>query len=448
MSGLEIGFISLALMLVLIWIGMHVGVALTLLSFVGVGLIRDNFEVAGRMLALSVYESINSHLFGVVPLFVLMGLLISVSDVGKETFLVAERVFRRVKGGLGVATVAANAIFAAVTGISIASAAVFTRVAVPEMLKLGFTPRFATGVVAGSSVLGMLIPPSLLLIVYAFLAEQSVGSLFLAGIIPGLVLALAFSLGIIFVAHRFPGLVFDGRNEILDQKGSEAAERETQLNDLTGLDMVKMIFPIVALVGLVFGGIYGGFFTPTEAGAVGALGALVIALAKRKLDWKGLWRVLEETGHITVSISFLIIAASIYTRMLAMSGVPQFLVGGLDGLDLGFAGFVALYVIIILIMGTILDSTSILLIVCPLTLPIAATFGVDLIWWGIITVLAVEIGLITPPLGISVYVIKSTLNDRRISLSDIFLGAAPFALVMLLVLILLIIFPWMSTALV
>jgi C4-dicarboxylate transporter DctM subunit len=199
---------------------------------------------------------------------------------------------------------------------------------------------------------------------------------------------------------------------------------------------------------LVFGGIYGGFFTPTEAGAVGALGALVIALAKRKLDWKGLWRVLEDTGHITVSISFLIIAASIYTRMLAMSGVPQFLVTGLEGFDLEFAGFVALYVIVILIMGTILDSTSILLIVCPLTLPIAATFGVDLVWWGIITVLAVEIGLITPPLGISVYVIKSTLNDHRISLGDIFIGSAPFALVMLLVLILLIIFPWMSTALI
>lgn len=444
MSGLEIGFISLAVMLVLIWIGMHVGVALTLLSFVGVGLIRGNFEIAGRMLALSVYESINSHMFGVVPLFVLMGLLISVSDVGKETFQVAEQMFRRIKGGLGVATVAANAVFAAVTGISIASAAVFTRVAVPEMLKLGFNPRFATGVVAGSSVLGMLIPPSLLLIVYAFLAEQSVGSLFLAGVIPGIVLALAFALGIVFVAHRYPEMIMNGA---IGTPG-ETAHNTADHDDLTGFGMIKMILPIVALVGLVLGGIYGGFFTPTEAGAVGALGALMIALAKRKLDWKGLWRVLVETGHITVSISFLIIAASIYTRMLAMSGLPQFLVGGMEGLDLGFVSFVTLYVIMILIMGTILDSTSILLIVCPLTLPIAATFGVDLVWWGIVTVLAVEIGLITPPLGISVYVIKSTLDNRQISLSDIFIGAAPFALVMLLVLILIIAFPWMSTALI
>ncbi len=440
MSGFEIGIVSLLLMLALIWLGMHVGVALTLLSYIGVGLIRDNFDVAGRMLALSVYEAINSHMFGVVPLFVLMGLLVSVSDVGRETFLVANQLTRRIKGGLGVATVAANAVFAAVTGISIASAAVFTRVAVPEMRRIGFTARFATGVVAGSSVLGMLIPPSLLLIVYAFLAEQSVGSLFLAGVIPGILLALTFALGIIVAAHRFPRALGIAQNA--------PDQPEPSHPDTLGLvDMLRMIAPIVALVLLVLGGIYGGFFTPTEAGAVGALGALIIALAKRKLDWKGLWQVLVETGHITVSISFLIIAASIYTRMLAMSGVPQFMIGGIEGLGLSFAGFVALYILVILLMGTVLDSTSILLIVCPLTLPIATAFGVDLIWWGIVTVLAVEIGLITPPLGLSVFVIKSTIDDVGVSLGDIFLGAAPFAGIMLLVLILVTLFPQLSLAL-
>ena len=440
MSGFEIGIVSLLLMLALIWLGMHVGVALTLLSYIGVGLIRDNFDVAGRMLALSVYEAINSHMFGVVPLFVLMGLLVSVSDVGRETFLVANQLTRRIKGGLGVATVAANAVFAAVTGISIASAAVFTRVAVPEMRRIGFTARFATGVVAGSSVLGMLIPPSLLLIVYAFLAEQSVGSLFLAGVIPGILLALTFALGIIVAAHRFPRALGIAQNA--------PDQPEPSHPDTLGLvDMLRMIAPIVALVLLVLGGIYGGFFTPTEAGAVGALGALIIALAKRKLDWKGLWQVLVETGHITVSISFLIIAASIYTRMLAMSGVPQFMIGGIEGLGLSFAGFVALYILVILLMGTVLDSTSILLIVCPLTLPIATAFGVDLIWWGIVTVLAVEIGLITPPLGLSVFVLKSTIDDVGVSLGDIFLGAAPFAGIMLLVLILVTLFPQLSLAL-
>ena len=435
MSGLEIGFLSLALMLVLIWFGMHVAVALTLLSLVGVWLIRDSFEIAGRMLALSAYESINTHFFGVVPLFVLMGLLVSVADIGKDTFDVADRLFRKVRGGLGIATVAANAIFAAVTGISIASAAVFTRVAVPEMRRLGYTARFSVGVVAGSSVLGMLIPPSLLMIVYAFLSEQSVGALFIAGIIPGLLLAGAFALGILIIARWLPRLT-----------GGSAPAPVCGEADMPAVAVASpfKLAPIVLLIGLVLGGIYGGFFTPTEAGAVGALGALLLALFRRRLDGPGLWRVMVETGHITVSICFLIIAASIYTRMLAMSGVPQFLVAGLKAADLGFAGFVILYVAVIVVMGTILDSTSILLIVCPLTLPLAASFGVDLIWWGIVTILAVEIGLITPPLGISVFVIKSTLDDQRIALADIFLGAAPFALVMLLVLVLVILFPDLS----
>ncbi|MDP6346272.1 MAG: TRAP transporter large permease subunit, partial [Alphaproteobacteria bacterium] len=183
MTNLEIGSLSLAAMLLLIWLGMHVGVALTLLSFLGVWAIKGKWVVASKLLALAAYDSIANHIFGVVPLFVLMGLLVSVSDIGSDTFQVANRLFGRVRGGLGIATVAANAVFAAITGISIASAAVFTKVAVPEMLKLGYTARFSTGVVAGSSVLGMLIPPSLLLIVYGFLAETSVGQLFIAGII-------------------------------------------------------------------------------------------------------------------------------------------------------------------------------------------------------------------------------------------------------------------------
>jgi TRAP-type C4-dicarboxylate transport system permease large subunit len=193
MSGFEIGLASLALMLVLIWFGMHIGVVLTGLSFLGVWLLRGDFDVARRMLAISAYESINGYFFGVVPLFVLMGLMVGAADMGRDCYRVAEQVFRRVRGGLGIATVAANTAFSAVTGISIASAAVFTKIAVPEMLRLGYTPRFSVGVVAGSSVLGMLIPPSLLLILYAFLAEQSIGDMFLAGVVPGLIMAGAMA---------------------------------------------------------------------------------------------------------------------------------------------------------------------------------------------------------------------------------------------------------------
>lgn len=435
MSAIAIGSLTLVAMLALIWLGMHVGVALTLLSFVGVWAIKENVTIASKLLALAAYDSIANHIFAVVPLFVLMGLLVSVSDIGKDTFTVADRLFRRVQGGLGIATVAANAVFAAITGISIASAAVFTKVAVPEMLRLGYTPRFSVGVVAGSSVLGMLIPPSLLLILYGFLAEQSVGALFIAGIVPGLLLALAFAVAIVFMARRFPAFV----------GGPEAGQPDTEAIGF-GQAMVKLA-PIGLLIGLVLGGIYGGFFTPTEAGAVGALGALILALGKRKLGWRDLWQVLVETGHVTVSICFLIIAASIYTRMLALAGIPQALVGAIQAADMGFVVLMVVYVLLILVMGTVLDSTSIMLVTLPLLLPVIGTFDVNLIWFGIVTVIAVEIGLLTPPLGIAVYVIKSTLDDDRIGLNDIFAGAAPFALIMLAVLVIVIAFPSISLVL-
>jgi len=433
MDGLTIGTLSLAGMLLLIWLGMHVAVALTLLSFLGVWALKGNWVVASKLLALAAYDSIANHIFGVVPLFVLMGLLVSVSDIGRDTFEAAHQLFRRLRGGLGIATVAANAVFAAITGISIASAAVFTKVAVPEMLKLGYTPRFATGVVAGSSVLGMLIPPSLLLILYGFLSETSVGQLFIAGIIPGLLLAAAFGIAILFMAHRLPGFV-----------GEETASAAPAA---AGTGLLLKLAPIVGLIALVLGGIYGGLFTPTEAGAVGALGALVLALSRRKLGLRDLWQVLVETGHVTVSISFLIIAASIYTRMLTLSGIPQHLVGLVGDTELTFGVLLAIYIAAILLLGTVLDSTSIMLIALPLILPLVQGFGADLVWFGIVTVVAVEIGLLTPPLGLSVYVIKSTLDDPRIALSDIFYGAAPFALIMLVVLIALVLWPDLSLAL-
>ncbi len=433
MSGFDIGLLSLLALLVLIWIGMHVGVALALTSLLGVWAIKGNWTVASKLLSLAAYDSIANHIFGVVPLFVLMGLLVSVSDVGADTFRAANRLFGRLRGGLGIATVAANAVFAAITGISIASAAVFTKVAVPEMLRLNYTPRFAVGVVAGSSVLGMLIPPSLLLILYGFLTEVSIGALFLAGILPGLLLALCFAVAIVVMAIRFPAFV-----------GGRAAEPTAG----SLLSILRDLSPIAALIALVLGGIYGGFFTPTEAGAVGAAGALLIALIKRKLTWRRFWEVLLETGHVTVSICFLIIAASIYSRMLTLSGIPQFLVGQIEVFALGATAVVLVTVLLILVMGTVMDSTSILLITVPLVLPIINGFGVDLVWFGIVAVVAVEIGLLTPPLGLSVYVIKSTLDDDRVGLGDIFAGAAPFALIMTAVLALLILFPSISLALI
>ena len=430
LTNAQIGILSIICMLILIYAGMPIGIALIVLGFCGIWMMKGNTAIAERMLPQAGAEYMKNYFFGVVPLFVLMGLLVAAADVGKETFQVARWAMRRVRGGLGIATVAANAVFAAITGSSIASAAVFTRVATPEMMSQGYTARFSVGVVAGSSVLGMLIPPSLLFIVYAFIAEQSVGVLFIAAIVPGLILSVAFALLILAMATWKPEWV-----------GDITAMQDNLADDESIKSAFLKLFPIISLVVLVIGGIYGGIFTPTEAGAAGAFGALIIGLLKRKLDWKTLWGVLVETGHITVSILFLILAANIYSRMLALSGLPQQM-GGYVGDN--FTVFIVVYVLILILLGMILDSISIMLIILPLALPSLATFGGDPIWFGVVTVIAVEIGLLTPPLGITCYVVKSTLNDDRITLNQIFLGAMPFAFVMLLVTILLIAVPELS----
>lgn len=434
MSDLNIGLLAIALMLAGIYFGMHIGVALIVTSFISVWLVKSP-EVAARFVAASANDAIRDYLFGVIPLFVLMGMLVSVSGVGRDTFDVFQWLMRRIRGGLGLATVAANAVFAAITGISIASASVFTKVAVPEMMRHGYTARFAVGVVAGSSVLGMLIPPSLLMIIYGVLAEESIGRMFIAGVIPGIVLALGFAVLIVGMAYLRPAM-------ILVPGVADVARDELQETPASAA--IKFI-PILILITLVLGGLYGGLFTPTEAGAVGAAGALVIALVRRRLTWAKLWNVLVETGYVSVSVLFLIISAMLYSRMLALTGMPAAVTEGITQLGLGPWGFIAAYVAIVVALGCIIDSVSIMLIMLPIVLPIARAFGMDVVWFGVVTVVAVEIGLLTPPFGVSVYTVKSALNDPRITVRDIFAGAFPFVLMMFAVLVVLIAFPTLST---
>ena len=438
MTDIQVGLLSILGILFLIYAGMHVAIALMLLSLLGVWLIKGNWTIACKLLALAASDSISGYIFGVVPLFVLMGLLISVSGIGKDTFDVANRLFKGIRGGLGIATVAANAVFAAVTGISIASAAVFTKVAVPEMIRLGHRPRFAVGVVTGSSVLGMLIPPSLLLILFGVLTETSIGDLFKAGIMPGILLAAAYSGLIFFMAYRFPDYV----GNIATSSAESPALR------MSLAEAIWKLTPIVLLIALVLGGIYAGWFTPTESGAVGALGALVLALGKRQLDWPRLWQVLTETGHVTVSILFLLIAANIYSRMLALSGITGFIATWIAQSGLGLYAILSIYLILVLLMGTILDSSSIMMIIVPLIYPIMLEMGIDFVWFGLVTVIAIEVGLITPPLGIAAYVVKSTLDDQSITLNDVFAGAFPYVVIMIVVLALVVIFPQISLVLV
>ncbi|QHQ33854.1 TRAP transporter large permease [Algicella marina] len=432
MSPFEIGSLAIAALLFLIWLGMPIGVGMLTVSFAGVSLIR-NEDVALRMLGAVANDSLQEYLFAVVPLFVMMGLLVTVSNVGKDTFDVFERLLRRVSAGLGIATVFANAVFASITGISIASATVFSRVAVPEMTRHGYTKRFATGVVAGSSVLGMLIPPSLLMIVYAVLAEESVGRMFLAGIGPGILLSVIFSATIVLLARTRPDFVYAGEDH--------AGEPEA----LTLGDLARKALPILSLMLLVLGGLYGGFLNPTEAGAAGAFGALVIALMRRALPGRVFWQLLVETGQITVSVLFLILAATLFSRMLALSGVPRELAEVFLSGSIGPYGFLLIYLALIIALGCLIDSISIMLILLPIALPVAQAAGFDMIWFGVLTVVAVEVGLLTPPFGLSVYTIKSAMDDPDLSVGDIFRGTIPFVFAVLAGLALIILFPPIAT---
>ncbi|MGE0256199.1 MAG: TRAP transporter large permease [Alphaproteobacteria bacterium] len=444
MSGVEIGALSILAMLFLVLSGMHVVAVLIVVSFGSLWIMRGDAGLAGRLLGQAAANGIENYVFGVIPLFVLMGIFVSVSGIGRDTFDVANAVFRRVLGGLGVATVFANAVFAALTGVSIASAAIFTRVAVPEMLRFGYTARFSVGVVAGSSVLGMLIPPSLLFILYAILSGESIGDMFLAGVLPGLLLTGTYAAAIVLAARYAPGWVFAGG---VSAGAAAASLLPAEPAPGGGGSLLAKAAPIVVLIALVLGGIYGGVFTPTEAGAAGALAAFVLAGLKRSLTPGKLWRIFVETGHVTASICIIIMAAAMYSRMLTLSGLPAWISGGIVDAGLGLHGTLALYLLVLLVLGCILDSASIMLITLPLFLPIFEGFGVDLVWFGVITVVTVEIGLLTPPLGLICYVLKSTLDDQKVTLQEIFRGALPFAGLMAAVLVVLVAVPWFSRAL-
>lgn len=432
-SRIWLGIFAIAALLILLMAGMHVAVVLGVVGTVAIWLIRDNPNVALNALKTSATGTINKFDFGVVPLFVLMGLFTDISDIGRDAYRVAAWWTRKLLGGLGIATVAANAVFAAVTGISIASSAIFSRVAVPQMIAHGYTPRFATGTVAGSSVLGMLIPPSLLLIIFGFVTETSVGKLFLAALIPGILMAILFCVTILLLAKFRPDFVGQ-------PAGNDDLEPETLLSS------ARRLLPIAVLVGIVLGGIYLGFFTPTQAGAVGAFATMIVTILRGRLTRSALWTVLRETGQISVSVLSLVIGASVLAKALVMSTLPAVMVQYAVDSGFGLWGVMFLFLMVVIVMGMFLDSTSIIVITVPIVAPLivtlgSATIGPDvLIWFGLITIIAVEMGLLTPPFGISVFVVKSTVGDLC-SLQDVFIGVMPYVLAMALLILICMAFP-------
>jgi tripartite ATP-independent transporter DctM subunit len=359
---LIVGIISVVLIVLLIYGGAYVAITLSLVSFLGVWFIKGDATIAMRMMTLAVTDSIKTYDFASIPTFVMMGLIVGKAGIGADIYDVAHQAFRRIRGGLGIATVAANAAFAAVTGSSIASASVFTRVSVPEMIRYDYSRRFAVGVVAGSSVLGMIIPPSVMMIIYAFVAEQSVGDMFLAGVLPGLLLSSAYIVFILAAGIISPGFI--GRGAAVT--GSEGKAR------MSLLQMAVKLAPLVFLIFIVLGGIYSGIVTASEAGAAGAVVALAIAALGRRLSLRHVKEVLIDTGHITASILFLIMAATMYNRMLGIAGLPSMLSAWLGGANLSFLWLMMAYVALLLFLGTIIDTSSIILICVPLFLKISS----------------------------------------------------------------------------
>ena len=428
---INVGIYCLCAMLLCVFLGMPIPLALMGMSYLGIWIARGGEFNALNTLGLAASSAVGSYEFGVVPLFIMMGVVLEKADVGEDAFQVAAAMLRRLRGGLGMATVFANAIFASIVGSSVASAAVFSRIAVPAMVSHGYTKRFSVGCVAGSSVLGMLIPPSLLLIIYGLVAEQSVGRLFIAAVVPGIILAVAFCVGIYLMAVFMPRFVGTPR---------PAADMAV----MSAGEMMVKLAPIALLILAVIGGIYGGFFTPTEAAAVGAAISFVIAFARGRIDWKVFKSILLETGFVSAVILFLIVAANLYTRQVALTGIPTKFADWVGGAGLELNGFLAIYFVVVFLLGMIIDSVSIILIVLPIMLPVLDTLDGNKIWFGVVTTIAVEIGLLTPPFGLSVYVVKGVLPKDFVSLNTIFAGAFPFVVVMVLVTLLVMAFPDIS----
>ena len=425
----EIVLYMIALLFLLVLMGFQIGIVLAMTSALGLWLMLGDFGIAASLLSSASYDAIRSQTFIVIPLFVLMGDLVSKSGAAGDLYRSCNRALGRLPGRLAVATVAGNAIFAAVTGVSIASAAAFSRIAYPEMRALGYKKEFALGAVAGSACLGMLIPPSVLLIVWAVLTELSVGALFIAGVVPGLMLAGMFAAYCVIAAYINPAIAPAGPTR------SEAPRAPGEALGTAG---------ILALVVLVIGGLWGGLFNPTEAAGFGAIGALVLGLIKG-MRGKQVMEAIYSAGRTTAPIMFLLIAATMYSRLLAMGGAVNYIQNLLLGIGGGVVVIMLVMTLIWLLLGMLIDSVSIILLTVPIFAPIAVTLGIDPIAFAIFGILIIEAGLLTPPFGLLVFTVKGSVTDRDVRLGDIFRGALPYTLMIVIAGTLVILFPQLAT---
>ena len=430
MDALTFGLSTLASILVLVALRVPIGVALGVVSMLGLAYVR-NFNIAWSILRETPFSFAANWDLTAIPMFLLMGAIANHSGISTALFRTARLWFSALPGGLAIAANIASVGFAAACGSSLASAAAMGRLAIPEMLRAGYDRALATGVVASAGTLAAVIPPSILLVLYGVFAEVSISRLLMAGVIPGLLTGLAYTLLILIRCWLNPKLA---------PKLDDAELRTLKTERMRSLGEV---WPVLLLIGGVVGSLYGGIVTPTEAGAVGAAMALLIALMQGRMTREGLSASLKEAMSATAQIFFVGMGAVMYTRLLSLTGVS----GLLTEMMSGFAGDPMLIILAIsaiyLILGRFLDPLGIMLITMPVFLPMMKALGLDLIWFGIIVVKYIEIGMITPPLGMNVFVVKSVVGDK-VPIWTIYRGVGWFLFAEVFVMALLIAFPQIS----
>lgn len=425
MTPEAVGIIGIAALLILIFSRMPVGFVMALVGFVGFGSLV-NFDAALNLLARDVFDVFGSYNLTVIPLFVLMGQLAFHSGISARLFDSAYKFIGHLPGGLAMASIGACAGFSAICGSTNATAATMAAAALPEMKRYGYKPGLATGVVAAGGSLGILIPPSVIFIVYGIMTQQSIGKLFVAGILPGILLTLLFMATIFLWVTLKPELA---------PKGPRFSFRE-KIASLSGLVETLLLFIII------MGGLFVGFFTPTEAGAVGAFSTLAIAVVRRQLDWKGFTAALVESTRISCMILVIVTGATIFGHFLAVTRIPFEIAGWISGLKLPSWMIMTFIIFAYLAGGCLIDSLALIMLTVPIFFPVVNHLGYDPIWFGVVIVLITQIGVITPPVGINVYVVSGVARD--VPLGVIFRGVLPLLAALVAGTFLLIPFPWIA----
>jgi tripartite ATP-independent transporter DctM subunit len=411
------------LLLILLFLGMPIAFVMMFVGFLGISYLAS-VHAALPVVAKTVYETAAYYPYTIIPLFILMGAFAGGAGITAKLYGSFDKWFRKLPGGLGIATIAACAFFAALSGSSVAAAAAMGTIAIPEMRRFKYDPALAVGVVAAGGTLSFLIPPSLGFVVYGMLTEQSIGKLLVSGILPGLVLALAF-VAVIVVKVKL--------NPILAPATPGRVAWKEKFRALGGVWETLLVFFIV------MGGIYLGFVNPTEAGAIGATALFVIVISKLKLTWRSLTTALVEATRISVLVLFLVAGANVFSYFLALSTIPASVSAWMAGLKISPYAVMAIIVFIYVLLGCFLDAISMMVLTMPVIFPVIKTLGFDPIWFGVVCVIMMEAGLITPPVGLNVYTLAGVVKE--VPMETIFRGSMPFLFAMIGVVILITLFP-------